>query len=358
MKILCLVADSVRDSTAVQRELLFSGLVDAGHQVLQVTSNPPRRSLPYPAVQIGTSLRKLHTRFRLWKRVRHEQPDVIHLWQPQGFFLTQLLRWAAPKAPVITTVTTPPPSQTWPLPPVERWLFPTEELAQEWQAWGIPAERIKVIPPAVPSPETSVTRTQLLTNCKLPSDARLLLCLGPLVAGGGHISAVWAADILHYVHEDVRLLIAGTGPERAKLQTFARNIGADRFTSFLDEAYLPCDLVPHAELVWEPTYRTEITDAVLLAQLAGKPLLATRQPCLEPLVHPHAVRWLPPHNPPLWARHTADLLRDEQQRHSMGQAGQRFVQERFSSQDFIARHIKQYERLLAMPAKTWLAPAA
>jgi glycosyltransferase involved in cell wall biosynthesis len=344
MRILCIVSDTVRDATAGQRHSLLAGLATLGHQVREFI--PPLHHLS------------------LWQQIRRWQPEVIHVWHPPSVLLGLLLKWCGQGSRLVVTVTTPPKDKRhWLSPKANRWLVPTEQLGFAWQQWGVTPERIKMIAPsispALPGGTGEVfTRPELLKACDLPSKARLILCVGPLQAGSGRASAVWAADILHYLHQDVFLLIAGTGPEQDKLRHFAKSIQTERFVRFLGNRFLASELMNHADIVWEPTQQDEVTDSLILAQQFGKPILSVGQPCLQSLVHPQAVEWLPPHDPTLWAKRTHHLLTDAERQQEMGRAGQRFAQAHFCAETFVARHLKQYERLLATPAPTWFAKAA
>ena len=359
MRILCLVSDTVRDCASQQRESLLSGLVSQGHQVQEVTTTPAVRIQSYPSTCLGASFCQLFTCYRLWRFLRSWQPDVIHVWNPPGFLLTQLLQVARPDCGLVITALTPPPQEKPRfLAPWCRWLVPTENLAKEWQEWGVPADQIREVPPLPVQESGALSRADLFTACKLPHTARLILCLGPLTPISGYIAALWAADILHYLFPDLVLLLAGQGPDQARLQEFAHGIHADRFTCFLGDRFAPAELVPHCDLVWETTRQAQVTDAVLLAQQFGKPLLSTWHSCLTPLVHPESVTWLPLHDPPQWARHTAELLRNPAQGRIMGQSGARSFQERLASNNSLARHVKQYERLLAKPDQSWSPQAA
>src|SRR5262249_61361190 len=55
----------------------------------------------------------------------------------------------------------------------------------------------------------------------VPADGRVVLCVGSLEMQRGFQEAIWALDILHYVHRDLHLVLIGEGPDRARLEAFA-----------------------------------------------------------------------------------------------------------------------------------------
>jgi glycosyltransferase involved in cell wall biosynthesis len=339
MRILYLVGNTARDALAGQRSILRTKLAAQGHEVREL--QPPLSP------------------FRLWSLLRSWPPEVIHLWHPPQPWLGHFLHGISRGSRLVVTVTTPPKGKRPRFfPSLERWLTPTPELAAAWNAWGIPSEQIKEITPALPAVSSPLSRAELLHACHLPPDAQLILCGGPFTTGAGHVSALWAMDILRYLQNNAFLLLCGTGPAENQVRQFAQKIGADRFCHFLGDHFPLADVLPQVDLVWEPTQRNEITDTALLAQACGKPLLAVGHSSLKPLVHPQAVQWLPPHDPPRWAQQTHHLLCDGERQRRMSQAGLQFAREHFCTETFVARHLKQYERLLATPARSWRLRAA
>ena len=61
----------------------------------------------------------------------------------------------------------------------------------------------------------------------IPSNARLIVCVGALTPAHGFRDAVWGFDVLRYAYPDLHLVIVGDGPERANLERFGRAIGGD-----------------------------------------------------------------------------------------------------------------------------------
>src|SRR5262245_37421222 len=111
MRIPCLVSDTVRDATAQQRHILPRALEAQGHEV-----HWSRFATCPPDVKLKTC--STFNVLRLWLFLRRWQPEVIHVWNPPGVLLGQLVNWAASGYRLVITATTPPQEK-------RHWLYPT-----------------------------------------------------------------------------------------------------------------------------------------------------------------------------------------------------------------------------------------
>src|SRR5262249_31070892 len=83
---------------------------------------------------------------------------------------------------------------------------------------------------------------------------------------------------------DARLVIAGDGPLREKLMTFARAIRKAREVSFIGAVDDPVPLLRSAELCWVPSQGSCGRQVVLDAMACGCPVIAADVPCLREIV--------------------------------------------------------------------------
>jgi len=108
----------------------------------------------------------------------------------------------------------------------------------------------------------------------LPPDAKLLLSVGHLVERKGHHIAIAAMPLLP---ADVRLLIAGGGPERAALERQAQTLGVASRVQFIG-------VVPQTDLKWWYSAADALAlcssregwaNVLLEAMACGTPVIAT-----------------------------------------------------------------------------------
>jgi teichuronic acid biosynthesis glycosyltransferase TuaC len=117
------------------------------------------------------------------------------------------------------------------------------------------------------------SRSQARQRLGLPEEGRLLLSVGHLIERKGHHIAIDALPLLPEVH----LLIAGSGPERGKLQSQANRLGVQARVRFVG-------VVPQTELKWWYSAANALAlcssregwaNVLLEAMACGTPVIAT-----------------------------------------------------------------------------------
>ena len=194
-------------------------------------------------------------------------------------------------------------------------------------------------------------------------ETRTILHVARLVDMKGTRDLLRAVAALPPRHADAALVIIGDGPRRRSLQQLAGSLGLGDRARFLGA-------LPHAEaLRWmrssamlalpsirTATGRTEGLGMVLLeAAATGVPIVGSRIGGIPEAVLDGVTGFLvPPQEPAALARRIADLLDDRALRGRMGEAGRRFVAERFE----IARQTETLETLYDAVRLAAGAPAA
>jgi glycosyltransferase involved in cell wall biosynthesis len=135
-------------------------------------------------------------------------------------------------------------------------------------------------------------------------------------------------DILKYLHADLYLGIAGDGPERGRLERFARDIGVIDRVRFLGwRKDLPA-LLTTAEVFWSPGDGEDIPLALLEAMAAGLPVVASRGMATSAVLSdPTAGLLFPCGDKPALAEQTQVLLKDAMLRKSLGESARRIILE-------------------------------
>ena len=144
---------------------------------------------------------------------------------------------------------------------------------------GLPAEKFTVIPNGVPPAEPSRSSRQiLLAELGLPEDARLIGAVGRLWPQKRLKDAIWAADLLKVIRNDVHLLIAGDGPHRDRLRRFRDQVEIRDKVHFLGHRDDVPRLMPHFDVLWSTSGYEGQSNAILEAMAAGVPVVATDIP--------------------------------------------------------------------------------
>ncbi|MFO0929069.1 MAG: glycosyltransferase [Gemmataceae bacterium] len=154
---------------------------------------------------------------------------------------------------------------------------------------------------------------------------------GPITRHHGQFDAVWAADILAFLHPDLHLVLLGDGPDVDRVRHFVGSCQRERVVHFPGVVADPLPWLTRADVVWIPALRDSGRMATLEAMAAGRPVIASRQPGLSELVVDGETGFLvPPGDKTERCRLTRTLLADPVLAQTMGAAGRRRVTEQFA----------------------------
>jgi glycosyltransferase involved in cell wall biosynthesis len=213
---------------------------------------------------------------------------------------------------------------------------------------GAPADRVRIIPNAVAIPNPpSTTRRQLLAELGLPENARLIGLVGRLWPQKRVKDAIWAADLLKVIRDDVHLLIVGDGPQRAALERFRDLVCIRGKVHFLGERGDVPRLLPHFDMLWSTSGYEGQSNAILEAMACGVPVVATDIPGTRELVVPGETGYLlPVGDRAAFCKFSERLLNDAALAGRFSAAARQRVQSEFSVDKMIERHVGLYRELL------------
>lgn len=184
----------------------------------------------------------------------------------------------------------------------------------------------------------------------LPEDARVLGITAVLREEKAHEVLLRALPILRDRGQNAYALIVGDGPERAKVEGLAKQLGVmDRvvITGFREDVERLIPLFDVMVLCSDPVAET-CPLSVLEAMCMGKPVVATRVSGLPELVlegetgHLVGIR-----DHAALADRVAGLLEEPERAAAFGRAGRRRVLEGFSISHMVEHHEQFYSRLLS-----------
>jgi glycosyltransferase involved in cell wall biosynthesis len=217
-----------------------------------------------------------------------------------------------------------------------------------YESRGLPAEKICVISNGValhgPSP---ATRGQLLAGLSLPEHSRLVGVMGPLQLQKRIKDAIWAADLLKVIRDDVHLLVLGDGPHRNRLEMFRDQVVICDKVHFLGERSDAERLLPHFDALWSTSAYEGQSNAILEAMASGVPVVATDIPgTRDIIVHQQNGYLVPVGARAGFARYTNNVLNDPALASRIGEAGRQRVREAFGVETMVQRYAELYRELL------------
>jgi glycosyltransferase involved in cell wall biosynthesis len=308
---------------------------------------PALRATGVPRTALGwTRLLDPRPLWRLRRLVRDFQPDLIHAFRPASL---RALALAVGRPPCPLVVSRPLAGRRpgrnetsrldrWLLGRADRIVVDGGAAADRCLRAGLASEKVVVIRPGVELPDEGRAAPP-----ELGEAGRALLCAGRFEPHKGYREAIWAFDILHYVYEDLRLVLAGAGPYRGRLEQFTRRIRMTDHVHFAGLRAEVAGLLSQAAAVWVPSLADGGVGVALEAMAAGRPVVASRLPGLAEVVVEGETGFLvPPGDKVALARQTRRLLADEALLTQFGQAGRERAARHFTASAAVERTAALY----------------
>lgn len=287
--------------------------------------------------------------WRLASLVREFRPEVTHVWDLDALAHLAMATVRNSDLRRIATLLVSPPSVTRHLQGLDGYAIATEQLAHAYAERGIVAPRAAIVPPAITSDvERRCSKSQFLSEMRLPHDAQLIVTVGPLVRGKRLDEAIWHYELVRTLNERAVMLILGDGPDRLRLERYARLVSEPEVIKFLGyrddiPAYLSL-----ADVVWHTGEEAAISFAVLESMAAGVPVVASDVPINRSLIQQGETGYLAAAGSrAMFARYTLRVLENPDLAQRIGDAAAVEVQQKFSIEGMLSAYGEVYESVLA-----------
>lgn len=324
------------------------------------------RGGPYAAEleRCGVPLTVLGKRHKLdpiaWSRLRtllhRERPDILHTWL---FAANAYGRLAAGRNPPFPVIVSERCVDTWKsswqlwldrklIPRTTRLIGNSQPVADFYRDLGVPAERLTVIsngldPVPVSQSEIDAVRQEL----KIPSGSRVIGYVGRLAAQKRVQDLIWALELVRILDEEVQLLIVGDGPERRRLEQFARDIHVDHRIRFLGHREDVPQLLRLMDVFWLASDFEGQSNSVMEAMAARLPVVASNIPANRELVVPGETGYLVPTGDRVaFAQFAQKLLVEPELARRLGDAGCERIVTQFSTSRMVSAHAELYRAVV------------
>ncbi|MDV2496613.1 MAG: glycosyltransferase [bacterium] len=219
--------------------------------------------------------------------------------------------------------------------------------------WHIaPEEKFTAVPSGVelegfapPSPADGGSSVRAALS--LHPDEPIVGSVGRLDRVKGYDQLIEASDLVLRERPDAWFVVAGDGQERGALEAQARRLGVAGRWRFLGWQERLEPLYHAFDISVLPSRNEGMGRAAVEALACGLPVVATAVGGVPSVVEDGVTGLLvPPEDPHALARAILQLLEDETARRRMGEAGPKWVRERFSCQAMLDGIERVYSRLL------------
>ncbi|MEX0703215.1 MAG: glycosyltransferase [Planctomycetales bacterium] len=355
------VIPSLRYSGAARQLALLAARLPPDEFDVRVAALEPGGPLEQPLAAANVRVDALGRRltfdpgalWRLRALLDEFRPQIVHAWEATAHNYARLAMGGGGGRRLVATETRCR-SKTG----LERWvdhrliertswmLVNCRALADECARGGFPRERLAVVPWGVDIPrEEPVDRRVELAAFGIPGDARVAGYVGELTRARRGRDLVWGINLLSQLTSRVCFLAIGDGPERARLEEYARQIERAEFVRLPGEgdARRAMRLM---SLYWSVGEEESLSSALLEAMAAGLPAIVSDTPAHRELVRDGETGIVIDVGDSVGLAQFSDrLLADPDRARELGAAARGRVRAEFSVEKMVDTHAELYRSL-------------
>lgn len=292
----------------------------------------------------------------LCRDLKDQRPDIIHVQDPQ--FLSQGLRLARKiHRPLIVNVSDQ----------FEASALVIRQATPELKVVISVSESVQQQIPETPFME-SIEKRVILPGVKVPDAANIDLPLdddhSPVIGMAGPLEIVkGAAFFLRACHRvveaghDIRIVIAGSGPEERSLRKLAASLQLSQRLTFVDGGVAMAGYLEAIDVYCLPSLQQGLGVVMLEAMALGRPVIASGvggvMTVIEDNIHGLIV---PPSDSRSLGDRIIELLEDRDKARRLAAAGQQMVRDRFNENRMLDEVIQVYREVHEAQPQTQEAP--
>lgn len=296
--------------------------------------------------------------WRLRRELKRLQPDILHTWLFAANSYGRLCASVIPQAKIVVSERCVDSWKAgWQLWLDRRLIARTDRLVGNSQAvvdfyreLGLPTEKLSCIPNGIDlSPESSqnLDRASLRHEMNVPGDAFVAGYVGRLAHQKRVEDLIWAVETLRQIRTQLHLVLIGTGPEREKLEEFARNVNCVENAHFLGHREDATRFLQAMDVFCLASSFEGMSNSVMEAMAAGLPVIASDIPANRELVVHNETGFLCKLGDAVgYMQYLRRLIDEPGLGERQGAAGRERIRTLFSIQNMVDRYADLYRQLM------------
>jgi len=342
-----------------QALLTAKGMRESGHdaQLVAIRDSP----LAQRAAQAGIPVHEVNTRAKraraallLRKLLSRKQFDIVHANEPHAL-TAAWLAGAHQKVPVVASRRVAYPLQKNMIAQrryltAKRILAVSRFVAASVVESGISANKVEVVYEGVEVPPmlTSEARELARQRWSVAVDEHLIGCVGYLLPEKGQESVVRAMPAVRAKFPGTRLLLAGDGPCRGRLETLTKQFGLQEaiiFAGFVEDV---AQVYAALDIFVFPSLAEPLGTSLLAAMAWRLPVLAVASGGVPEYVDDGENGLLVAESKPDILTHgILQLLSNDPLREHVGQKARRKMEAQFSASCMVQNTLRAYQEILS-----------
>ncbi len=336
---------------------LGDGLTRRGHRCTIIC--PPDSDVARAAGELGITVHALPMRgdldigfaWRFARAVRRLRPDIVHVHSRRG--ADTLGGIGARLAGVPAVLSRRVDSADTPVLGRAKYMLYRRIIAisasicARLAAHGVPSAKLRLVRSAVPPAAEPASPGAFLEAFALQPDDVPVAVVAQLIPRKGHRTLLDALHQLRDRHPHLRVCLFGVGPLRASLERRVAELGLDDRIQFAGFRIDLDRFIGHFALLVQPAEREGLGVAVLEAQAAGVPVVASRAGGLvEAVADGQTGLLVPPHDAAALAVAIDTLLGDAGLRSRFAAAGPAHAAAEFGIEGMVDGNLAVYRDVL------------
>jgi glycosyltransferase involved in cell wall biosynthesis len=213
---------------------------------------------------------------------------------------------------------------------------------------GCPRDKIVVIPNGIDVRDVAAAAGGATESLGIAADRQVMGTIARLVWYKGHEELLEATARVARAEPRATLVVVGDGPLRRSLERRAHDLGLNGAARFLGSVPQAWRLLPRFDIFVLPSRWEGMSNGLLEAMAAGRPIVATAVGGNPELITDGETGLLvPPQDPEALAAAMLRLIRDPALARRLGQAARRRVETDFTLEAMVRRLETLYDDLLA-----------